>query len=145
MRRNCTKQKIQILSGIFFIYSRFEADDDGYSYGQGKGFHIQYERIKLFTKCGGSRSLSSSSWGGVLTSPSYPNPYPELASCGYSVTVRSGMYLTISFINMDIDCQGTPSDYIEVLDNYAIMGRFCGNGSNVPQLMQTTQNYLRIR
>ena len=47
---------------------------------------------------------------------------------------------------MDIDCQ---SDYIELRDGNSedspLMGTFCGNGSNVPDFMQTTQNNFRIR
>ena len=50
---------------------------------------------------------------------------------------------------MDIDCNGLPSDYIEMKDGDSeyspLMGRFCGNGSNIPKSMQTTQNHLRIR
>ena len=50
---------------------------------------------------------------------------------------------------MDIDCRGLPSDYIEMRDGDSEdspqMGKFCGNGSNVPESMHTTQNHLRIR
>ena len=50
---------------------------------------------------------------------------------------------------MDIDCNGLPSDYIEIRDGDSEdspqMGRFCGNGSSVPESMQTTQNHLQIR
>ena len=57
---------------------------------------------------------------------------------------------------MDIDCKdqgkdilGFGGDYLELRDgslaNSPIMGRLCGNGRNLPELIQSTQNYLRIR
>ena len=104
-----------------------------------------YNTKQLMTACGGNYSNAS----GVLTSPSYPNAYPELAGCVYLISQPNGTYVKISFITMDIDCQGNPSDYIELRDgNYEqspLINQFCGNGSNVPDFIQTTQNHLRIR
>ena len=115
------------------------------------GFHIEYNRFELFTSCGGSFSNSS----GILTSPSHPNKYPELADCVYLISQPNGTYVNISFLNMDIDCQevltseGLTPDYIEMRDGNSkdspLMGRFCGNGSDVPDFMQTSQNHLKIR
>ena len=99
----------------------------------------------MFTACGGSFS----NFSGTLSSPSYPDPYPELTDCVYLISQPDGTYVNILFINMDINCQGRSSDYIEMLDGNSedspLMGRFCGNCSNVPDFMQTTQNHLRIR
>ena len=100
-----------------------------------------------FTDCGGSYTNAS----GVLTSPSYPNPYPRLARCTYLISQPIGTYVNISFINMDVNCKKSylSYDYIEMRDGNSedspIMGRFCGNGSNLPTFMQNTQNHLRIR
>ena len=111
----------------------------------GAGFHIEYKALQTFTACGGNFSNAS----GVLSSFSYPNPYPDLADCVYIISQPNGTYVNISFLSMDIDCQGTPSDYIEMRDGYSedspFMARYCGNGSDVPDFMQTTQNHLRIR
>jgi len=105
----------------------------------------------LFTSCGGSFS----NFSGILTSPSHPNQYPELADCVYLITQPNGTYVNISFLNIEIDCQevltseGFTSDYIEMREGNSedspLMGRICGNGSNVPAFMQTTQNHMRIR
>ena len=123
---------------------RFLSDD----WGNGRGFQIQYNTLQLFTKCGGFYSNSS----GVLSSPSYPNEYPEMAECVYLITQPSGTYVNISFLSMDIDCQGpTPltSDYMELRDGNSeespLMARLCGNGSNIPDIIQTTHNHLRLR
>ena len=117
-------------------------------FGFNGGFLIEYKPLQLFTECGGIYSDASR----VLSSPSYPNLYTELADCVYLISQPNGTYVNISFLSMDIDCQGrTPltSDYIELRDGNSedspLMARFCGNGSNVPNFIQTTQNHLRMR
>ena len=129
---------------IVVFTSRFHSNQ--YDYGN-KGFQIEYSTTALFTDCGGSYTNAS----GILTSPSYPNPYPQPAHCIYLITAPIGTYVKISFIRMDVNCQKTHSsyDYIEMRDGNSqdspLIGRFCGNGSDVPAFMQTTQNHLRIR
>ena len=127
------------------INFRFHSHDSSYLEGNGKGFQIIYNSPQTITGCGGNYSNAS----GVLTSLSHPNPYPNLADCVYLISQPNGTFVNISFLSVDIDCQGTPSDYIEMRDGKTeespLMGRFCGNGSNVPDFMQTTQNHLRIR
>ena len=53
-------------------------------------------------------------------------------------------------MDFDTDCDhATGPDYIEMrdglYDDSPLMGRFCGNGSSIPDVMQTTQNNLWIR
>ena len=111
------------------------------------GFQIEYSSIALFTDCGGTYINAS----GILTSPTYPNPYPHLADCIYLISQPVGTYVNISFITMDVNCQESysTSDNIEFRDGNSkdapVMGRFCGNGRYVPSSMQTTQNHLRMR
>ena len=112
------------------------------------GVHSQYSTLELFTGCGGNYSNAS----GVISSPSYPNQYPELADCVYLISQPNRTYVNISFITIDIDCQGLTtltSYYIEMRDGKTeqspLIGRFCGNGSSIHDFMQTTQNHLRIR
>ena len=115
------------------------------SHFHAKGFHIVYKALELFKACGGNYSNSN----GVLTSPLHSNTYPDLADCVYLISEPNGTYIKISFITMDVNCQGTPADFIEMRDGNSdkspVIGRFCGNSSNVPNYMQTTQNFLRIR
>ena len=110
-----------------------------------RGFQIVYQAMESFTACGGTYSNSS----GILTSPSYPNTYQVLTDCVFLISQPSGTYVNISFIAMDIGCQGTPPDFIEVRDgkseNSPLMGNFCGNGTGIPLTMVNTQNHLRIR
>ena len=125
-------------------------------FASGHGFQLKYEstnvtpqmiyRMGELGECGGTFTTLLS---GDITSPSYPDYYPHNTDCIYTISQPNGTYVNISFLSMDISCQGTPSDYIEMRDGNSedspLMGRFCGNGSNVPAFMQTTQNHLRIR
>ena len=104
--------------------------------------------MQPFTACGGNYSNDDE----VLTSPFYPNQYPELSDCVYVISQPNGTYITISFLSVDINCDGLTlptSDYIEMRDGNSegspLLARICGNGSDVPNFMQTTQNHLRVR
>ena len=52
---------------------------------------------------------------------------------------------------LDIPCQEiySSSDYIEIRDgsykDAPVIGRFCGNGDNLPEYLYSTKNYLQIR
>ena len=110
----------------------------------GNGFKIEYKAFNF--SCGGNYSNQS----GILTSPLYPNPYPT-ADCVYLISQPNGTYVNISFLAVDIDCRETnsASDFLEIRDgeseNSPVIGKLCGNSSNVPAFMTTTQNYMRIR
>ena len=124
------------------MYFRFHSGP----YGNSKGFHIEYKAMPwLFTACGANYSNAS----GVISSPSFPDDYPERADCIYLISLQNETYVNVSFQSMDIDCQGSPSDYIEMRDgnseNAPLLTRICGNGNNIPDIIQTTQNHLRIR
>ena len=108
--------------------------------------------LQPFAACGGNHSNSS----GILSSPSHPYPYPEQAEWVYLLSQPHGTYANMSLLSMDIDCQevqtsggGFTADFIEMRDGNSedspLMARFCGNGSNIPDFMQTKQNHLRIR
>ena len=110
-----------------------------------KTFHGDPQVTYRIGECGGNFTTSK----GFLTSPTYPGNYPNDANCTYIISQPDEAYINISFLSMDIDCQGSTSDYIEIRDgdseNSALMGIFCGDGNNLPPVMQTTQNRLRMR
>ena len=104
-------------------------------------------RVHNFTDCGGTYTNAS----GILVSPLHPKPYPHLAHCIYLISQPNGTYVNVSFITMDIVCQErhSTSDYIEMRDGNSkdspLMGRFCGNGSNIFAFMISTKPHLRLR
>ena len=69
--------------------------------------------------------------------------------CVFLIEQPNGTFVNISIITMDINCHGTPSDYIEMRDGNSeeapLIGKFCGNQSNVPAFMTTSQNHMIIR
>ena len=97
--------------------------------------------------CGGNYTNES----GRITSPSHPNRYPHNSECIYLLSQAIGSVINITLINFDIVCpeNGPTSEYLELRDGHSgespLMGRFCGNGTNIPANLQSTQNFLRIR
>ena len=125
------------------LTSNFRFVSDGSHTGQ--GFHIEFNALNIFTECGGRFSNSS----GVLTSPFYPNQYRGLEDCLYLISQPYGSFINVSFNTLDIDCQGIQSDHIEIRDggfkDSLLMGKFCGNHSNIPPFMTSSQNLMTIR
>ena len=132
-----------ILTLIDILTFRFHSNN----WHNAPGFQLGYSTTVFFTDCGGNYTNAS----GVLTSPLHPNPYPHLTDCIYLINQPNSTYVNISFITMDVVCQESysTSDYIEMRDGNSedspLMGRFCGNTSDVPAFIQTTQNHLRLR
>ena len=128
------------------VFSRFHSDGSA-TFG---GFKIEYSVLEKFTACSGMYTNGN----GMLESPSYPNSYPGLADCVYLISLPVGSYVNISFLSMDVHCENSEihhskSDHIEMRDGNSkdspLMGKWCGNDSNVPAFLQTTQNSLWIR
>ena len=95
--------------------------------------------------CGGNFTTLK----GILTTPAYPWNYPNDVDCIYTISQPNGTYISMSILSMDIDCEGTPSDYMEIKDgnseNSPLIAKSCGNGSHFPESIQTSQNHLSIR
>ena len=125
------------------LYCRLHKSEDTYT----RRFQVYYNSSEINSACGGTYSNKS----GLLMSPSYPDPYPDLSNCIYLISQPNGTYVSISFISLDIVCQevGSASDFIEIRDGNSedspMMGKFCGNSTNIPSIMTSTTNYLRVR
>ena len=45
----------------------------------------------------------NSSYGGIITSPSYPGNYPNNADCIYTISQPTGTVILLNFLSMDIE------------------------------------------
>uniref|UniRef100_A0A8C5RM04 CUB domain-containing protein n=1 Tax=Laticauda laticaudata TaxID=8630 RepID=A0A8C5RM04_LATLA len=53
---------------------------------------------------------------GVISSPNYPNPYPKISECNYSIRVEEGFMVILEFVGIfDVE------DHPEVLCPYDIL------------------------
>ena len=115
--------------------------------------------------CGGTYSSPS----GILTSPSYPNFYPNNANCTYIVSQQIGNYLNISITDMDIEytmdyydfyneyydyhqADGkTCFDYLEIRNGNSqsspLLGKYCGDSDvlSLPITILTTGEFIWLR
>ena len=115
----------------------------------GLGFQIEYNTLDFIPSCGGNYSNAS----GLMNSPSYPNPYSHNADCLYIISQPNMTHVNFTVINMDIECKRSFSsyDYLEVWDGDGVsnnsiqIGRWCGNGSNIPAFVLVTQSFLSIK
>uniref|UniRef100_A0A670YBS2 Granzyme M n=1 Tax=Pseudonaja textilis TaxID=8673 RepID=A0A670YBS2_PSETE len=83
---------------------------------------------------------------GVISSPNYPNPYPKISECSYSIRVEEGFMIILEFVGIfDVE------DHPEVLCPYDILkvktpkkeyGPFCGN--TPPPKIETRSNMVDI-
>ena len=106
---------------------------------------------------------------GTLTSPSYPNLYPNDADCTYIVSQQVGNYIHISITNMDVEYTtdyydhlyanydyhqfdgNTCFDYLEIRNGNShdspLLGKYCGDSDvlSLPITIKTTGEYLWVR
>ena len=76
---------------------------------------LHMTKLRLFVEgapgCGGSFESAT----GVVISPNYPNPYPRLAQCVWTIRVLDGERITINFTQVDLeDHQNCIWDHVEV-------------------------------
>ena len=117
----------------------------------GLGFKLRYESTTtaLMTtnqtgQCGGIFFTPN----GTFTSPSFPNNYPDNVDCIYTVSLPMGAIISLSTEMFDVEDDSECNyDWLEIKDgsseNSPTVGKFCG--TNMPTLLQSTQNNMWIR
>ena len=126
----------------------------------GMGFEIRYnstDMAPLMTfrigECGGNFTTLN----GLLTSPSYPNNYPNNAECIYTISTPEGTNINLTKIELDIyeyydffsfyADDSCDTDYLEIRDGIneeaPLLGKLCGSESSAP--IQSSQNHMWMR
>ncbi|XP_078284467.1 tolloid-like protein 2 [Rhinoraja longicauda] len=85
---------------------------------------------------------------GVITSPNWPDPYPNRKECSWTITAPPGHRVKLAFMEFEIELhQECIYDYLEVYDGLsersALLGRYCG--SKKPETIVTTANNMFLR
>ena len=116
----------------------------------GKGFKLEYHTVEEggtyhLGKCGGNFTTPH----GLLSSPSYPENYPDDASCTYIVSLPQYSYIRLTLLQVDVHCLSPDLDYLEMRDGDSeeapLMIRFCQKKKQIPTHMTTSQNFLWMR
>jgi hypothetical protein len=105
-----------------------------------KGFHLQYSVFFSSQECGPYSIYTRTK--GTITSPHYPIPYKPRQDCQWTIDVKEGNDVILSFENMDLisapDCQY--GDYLEVIgirgNAMKSVKAFCGG--NIPEPFTVT-------
>nr|XP_025867649.1 mannan-binding lectin serine protease 2 [Vulpes vulpes] len=83
---------------------------------------------------------------GVLSSPEYPQPYPKLSSCTYSIRLEEGFSVVLDFVApFDVETHPDalcPYDSLKVRTDKEEYGPFCG--TTLPQRIETQSSAVAI-
>ncbi|KAM4705286.1 LOW QUALITY PROTEIN: cubilin [Rhinophrynus dorsalis] len=124
---------------------RFISDNSN----EGKGFKLKYEAKSL--ACGGTIYVSDSNPSGYVTSPRYPDNYPQTADCVWTIIVPNGEAVQLEFqeqfyIEPSDNCS---SNYLELRDgadsSKRLLAKLCGNTLPVTYKSLGTAMYLRFK
>ncbi|XP_056155801.1 cubilin [Lampris incognitus] len=126
------------------LHIRFVSD----SSNEASGFKLTFEAHSL--ACGGFIELNDNDPPGYITSPNYPQNYPQNIDCIWVITVPNGEAVQIDFEDFYIEpttsCQ---YDYLELRDgatsNSDAIARLCGSTRPSTQHSTGSSMFLRFR
>ncbi|NXT82372.1 C1S protein, partial [Zapornia atra] len=86
---------------------------------------------------------------GEISSPNYPNDYPENSRCAYRVSLRPGYFVTLTIPNGDFDVEpadskGTCHDSLTFVSGKQHFGPYCGSEFPDPPEIKTRSNVVDI-
>lgn len=86
---------------------------------------------------------------GEITSPNYPNPYPENSRCEYQILLEEGFQVVVTVQREDFDVEpadseGNCADSLVFVAKGQKFGPYCGNGFPGPLNIETNSNFLNI-
>nr|XP_012788686.1 unnamed protein product [Sorex araneus] len=86
---------------------------------------------------------------GEITSPNYPNSYPENSKCDYQIRLEKGFRVVVTVQREDfdvepVDSKGNCPDNLIFVSGDQQFGPYCGNGFPGPQTIEAKSNTLDI-
>ena len=131
-----------------FLFCRFKSN----YFLNGLGFQMRYDSSNedpetnyMFGFCDGYFTTSS----GNISSPSYPNLYPNAARCSWKISQPIGTSILLTFLSIDIEYHSVCQyDYVLINDGYNKDSPFIGSrlcGTVPPSPIQSSQNNMWIR
>ena len=109
-------------------------------------FQALYSRHFSFlpscTECGGHFNSST----GVITSPSYPSPYPSYQNCLWTIHTWSNHHLRITISNLDITTSDKcKTDFLKLRHgHFPHKRRLCGYYTNINYVIDDETTYFRF-
>ena len=101
------------------------------------------------TGCGNTYDTAPN---GLLSSVSFPYPYPSEMECVYLISQAPGTYIQVEFLFFHIEGDGPScdqSDFLEIRDgdspNSPLFGRFCGDLTHAPTYVISRSNHLWMK
>ncbi|XP_066493969.1 mannan-binding lectin serine protease 2 isoform X1 [Tiliqua scincoides] len=108
------------------------------------GYLLHKDKRTCMADCQ-NKVLTASS--GEITSPNYPNPYPKLSNCRYSIQVEEGFMVILEFVGtFDIEAHPDvlcPYDILKVKTPKKEFGPFCGK--TIPPKIETRSHTVEIQ
>ncbi|XP_006037096.1 complement C1s subcomponent [Alligator sinensis] len=109
-------------------------------------YFLQDDKKTCSVNCSGNVFTELS---GEITSPNYPNLYPENSRCQYRVALEPGYRVVLNFRNGDFDVEpadseGNCHDSLKFIAGKQHYGPYCGNRFPGPSEIKTRSNILDI-
>jgi len=84
---------------------------------------------------------------GVVTSPNYPNNYPNYLEKTEKIEVEQGLIVSLEFTAFDIEFGNTCQyDHLTITDGdgTTLMEKSCGSSSSLPDAITSTSNIVKL-
>ena len=115
----------------------------------GLGFQLKYESTNVSQWSYSYWStLGFTSKKGIVTSPSYPENYPDNADYIYTILQSTGTVILLHFISIDVENGSSCGyDYLEIRDGPTeaamVLDKLCGSEKDI--FVQSSQNKLWMK
>ncbi|KAF4804855.1 Complement C1r subcomponent [Turdus rufiventris] len=107
------------------------------------GYQLQSDHHSCKVECSSELFTEAS---GYLSSPEYPQPYPEHLQCNYSIRLQKGLSISLVFLepfeiddHQQVHC---PYDQLKIQEQGREIGEFCGR--EPPSIIETNSNEVDI-